>query len=98
MRELGAGPDRQRDAGGVERVLHLAHARGELGERAGAQQVAHVRRRGHDAGAVRHRQPRELDGLVEVAGPVVDAGQEVEVELGPHESPSYRDTRGGRIP
>ena len=70
------------DAGGVERRLHLAHARGQLAEDAGASRsrtcgVTVTTRR-----AVGHGEPRELDGVVEVDGAVVDAGQQVEVELG----------------
>jgi hypothetical protein len=41
----------------------------------------HVRRDGDDARPVRGGEPRERDALVQVDRAVVDAGEQVEVEL-----------------
>ena len=62
-----------------QRGPHRRDARGHLGERAAGQQVADVRRRADDAGAVRHRHAGERDGLGHVVRAVVDARQQVEV-------------------
>jgi hypothetical protein len=46
------------------------------------------------AGAVRHGQARERDGLVERPRPVVDAGQEVEMQFGARVLQSSRSPAG----
>ena len=89
--QLGAGAHLERHAARRERRLHLAHARGKLVEDAHRQQVADVRRDGHERRAVGDGEPRELDRVVEVGRAVVDPGQQVEVELGARQ-PLYRDT------
>jgi hypothetical protein len=59
---------------------HLGNAVGEVCH-VGHVLAAHMRR-GHDhARAVSLRQARELHGLLEVGGAVVDAGEEVEVDV-----------------
>ena len=87
VRQLGARAQLQRHARARER-------RGDRATRAGtspriprAQQVAHVRRDGHKRRAVRDREPGELDRLVEVDRAVVDAREQVEVELGALQGP-----------
>ena len=96
VRQLGARPHRERHAGGVERVLDLAHARGNLAEDALRHQVAHVRRDRHEPRPVGHGEPGEADRVVEVGRAVVDLGQKVEVQLGARHPPLYRDTRPAR--
>jgi len=46
-----------------------------------------VGRHGDRVGPVGDGQAGELEALVHALGPVVDAGQEMEVELGPHVAP-----------
>ena len=82
MGELRPGAHLERQARVVERRLHFAHARGKLAEDAQRQEIADVRRHGHEPRPVGHREPRQLDRVVEVHRAVVDLGEQVEVELG----------------
>ena len=82
MRQLGARADLERHVRRGERGAHLGHALGQFADDALREQVAHVRRDRHERRPVRHGEPGQRDRLVEVGRPVVDPGQEVEVELG----------------
>ena len=82
MGELGARQHAQRHARARERRRDLVDARGDLVEDPAPQQVAHVRRDRHERRAVGDREPRQLDRLVDVDRAVVDAREQVEVELG----------------
>jgi hypothetical protein len=96
LRQLGAGADLQRHALTRQRGRQLVHPREQLADDPAPQQVAHVRRGRDDGSAVGDRQPRQLDGLGQIDRPVVDARQQMEVELGPMHASSV--THGPETP
>ena len=76
-RELGAGTDLEVDARPDQGGLQLAHPLGDLGD----VHVRRVRRAGDQARPVAHGLAGQRERDPEVAGPVVDVRQQVEVKL-----------------
>ena len=76
-RELGAGTDLEVDARPDQGVLELAHPLGDRGD----VHVRRVRRAGDQARAVAHGLAGQRERDPDVAGPVVDVRQQVEVKL-----------------
>jgi len=75
--DLAAGCDLQRDLRHAQRRVELGHP---AGQRCDVDEVD-VRRADDEAGAVRYGQTGEGEGLVKRPRPVIDSGQEVEVQF-----------------
>ena len=79
-RDLGARAQLERDPRAPERA-RAPPRRVAPSARAGRVVVAHVRRRREHSDAVRDRRPRDLEAVVQRRGAVVQAGQDVRVQV-----------------
>jgi hypothetical protein len=78
--DLGARNHLERDPLAPQAPDDLRDVSGDL-ERRRLEQRVHVRRRDDRARAVGDGRPRERDALLDARGPVVDPGEQVEVQL-----------------
>ena len=82
MAELGAAADLERHPERRQVSPQLAHAVDDL-PGVDRPQIEAKMRGGHNGvGALRHGAPGELQAFDEVSGPIVDSGEEMEVEIG----------------
>ena len=94
--ELGAAANREPDPLAREPLSQLAHAVGQVGD-VGDEAGAHVGGGDHGACAVGEGGGRERDALVHRGRAVVDAREDVEVDVRVAHLPAYSAARGVRL-